>query len=145
MISVSIDDRRLRRNLRRIPRAGRPAVLRKAAYKGATVIRDEARRRAPNRSGNLQRNIVRVVLDVSESAAKVGVSWALKDGPSRQPGFYGLFLEKGTRERVQSTTGRSTGSVRAQPFLAPAMEAMQAAAGRIAADEVKLAVDREIT
>lgn len=42
-------------------------------------------------------------------------------GPGKRA-FYGRFVERGTPERTQKTTGKSTGSVAPQRFLRPALD-----------------------
>lgn len=79
-------------------------ALRKGMRKGANVVRDEARAKAPVRTGNLKRRIrtrerreengdLRFAIEVPRSA------------------FYGRFLEYGTSKMA------------AKPFLRPAAEA----------------------
>ena len=119
----------LDRKLVRLPQAMRGPVLLKAVKAGARPIRDDARRRASRRTGLLKREIADQVLSRSAEHAEVGVGWRAGKA-SRTPGFYGLFIEKGTRDRVRKSGGR-TGRVSAKPFLIPAFDANKDRSARL--------------
>ena len=92
-------------NLRRLGEKMQGKVLMDAAKSGAEIVRDDAARRAPKRTGNLAENMTivarRSLSDLNEATADVG--------PERKQ-FYGRFQETGTK------TGPK------QAFLLPALD-----------------------
>lgn len=78
-------------------------ALRKGMRQGANVVRDEARAKAPVRTGNLKRKIR--TRERSEEAGNMRFAVEVPRGA-----FYGLFLEYGTSKMA------------AKPFMRPAAE-----------------------
>lgn len=81
------------------------AIAKDAILEGAEIVRQEASRRAPRRTGNLAANIV-----VGEPKGEKPGELAVVIGPNKDA-FYGLFLELGTSKMA------------ARPFLVPALKA----------------------
>lgn len=106
----------LRRQLRQLPEELQKKALGDAVAKGANLIRDEARVRAPFLTGMLKRSIrsTRSVRRGSEAAAFVGVrrltKKTLRKLGFKGDAFYWKFLEFGTSKQP------------AQPFLRPAFD-----------------------
>lgn len=101
---------------------GERAVIRKALRAGANVIRAEARRRVPVRSGILRKNIITVVQVTGrkvEALVKV-----------RKQGFYGLFVEMGNSR------------MSARPFLRPAADAKGEAVSQVIGEMVGEEIDK---
>lgn len=96
----------LERKLREIELSVQRKALRDGVKEGAVLIAEEASRRAPVLTGELQENIIVSMRD-SESDAK---TVAARIGPSKRV-FYGVFDEFGTAHMTS------------QPFLIPAFEA----------------------
>lgn len=93
---------KLQRKLRELPLRVQNAVLRKGLRAAANVVRDEARRRAPVRTGNLRRNIATSVsVRRGQGSATVG---------PKPKAYYGMFVELGTSKMA------------ARPFLRPALD-----------------------
>jgi HK97 gp10 family phage protein len=86
-------------------------VLVKAAKAGAAVIRDEAERLAPKRTGALAKSEMITIAGTGSDSSEVIV----KIGPDKAH-FYGLFQEFGTAHQP------------AHPFLEPALESQSEAA-----------------
>ena len=139
----------------------RKNVLKQATLKGAEVVAQEARLRAPRgRSGNLKRKIRSVVLTTRDELATIGVSW-LRGKSLRGSGFYGLFLEKGTKPRFQKKDKRfrmrgkrklldsyipkATGTVSPKPFLTPAFDAKRNEASHVIKAEISRTIRKIIT
>jgi hypothetical protein len=118
-----------------------------AVMEGAKIIENEARARAPyGKKGRLRDNMMSERLKQAYSdrhQVAVGTSWRVRDGVSRQgaasqhPAFYGIMIEKGTRNRFRKKWRRKslrypawTGRGRADPFLEPAWDAKKGAAQR---------------
>ncbi len=81
------------------------AIAKDAILAGGEIVRQEASRRAPRRTGNLAANIV-----VGEPKGEKPDEIAVAIGPNKDA-FYGLFVELGTSKMA------------ARPFLAPALKA----------------------
>jgi HK97 gp10 family phage protein len=81
-------------------------LLQRAAEEGGKVIQEEAERRAPRETGNLQENVVDRMILRRQRVGRAQVDI----GPTRDA-WYGRFLELGTSK------------MEAQPWLRPAFEA----------------------
>lgn len=105
----------LKRALKKLPDDYRRVELDEIVQDVASLMVREARARVPVRTGRLRRSIGRApIRDLSTSNAVV---WAV--GPdaantaSRREGFYGLFLEKGTKDRKRGAKGfKARGAIR---------------------------------
>lgn len=124
-------DKELMRKLKQLSRGLRPKIIEGSLFPGANIIRNEARSRAPRRPGGgaLQQAIVSHAMPMKFGVPEVAVSWR-KGKSSRSTAFYGIMVEKGTKERVRKDGGR-TGSAPAQPFLIPAYDAKKEQAQRV--------------
>ena len=144
---VKIDgDKNLIRQFRALSKGLGQKALTTAVARGAELIVDEAKAKAPVRSGRLRRSIRSVLLTSRPKEASVGVSWQVGKS-SRTPAFYGAVVEKGSKPRERKTwrkkpleTGPvSTGTMPSQPFLEPAYDAKKAeATARVKRELVKL-------
>jgi HK97 gp10 family phage protein len=131
-------------------------ILKTASEKGAKLIRNEARLRAPMKTGRLIRNIKEVLLIWTDFFASVGVSFRVNN---QDEGYYGLFIEKGTKKRYQllnkqisyasgrrrivGGTYKYVGRVRRDPFLEPAFESQKANAARIIINDIRESIFKE--
>ena len=114
----------------------REKVMERAVKKGAQAVVSEARMRAPmGKTGTLKENIKEVILTSEGFFVSVGISF--KTG-LRGAGFYGLFIEKGTKPRYQKKrnkvplrTPKFVGEMPRTPFLEPAFEAKKGQAAKI--------------
>jgi len=122
-------DKELMRKLKQLSRGLRPKIIEGSLFSGANIIRNEARSRAPRRTGALQQAIVSQAMPMKFGVPEVAVSWR-KGKSSRSTAFYGIMVEKGTKNRVRKDGGR-TGSAPAQPFLIPAYDAKKEQAQRV--------------
>lgn len=119
-------------DLKLLTRAENDRVRRQGARAGAGVIRDEARRRAPKRSGKLSKNIVAVTAKVTEqSRATAGVR-VRERGKASDPSnaFYWKFIELGTSKLPPA------------PFIRPSFDATEQQAGDAAIAKVLEALDK---
>ncbi|MBN3749498.1 HK97 gp10 family phage protein [Burkholderia sp. Se-20373] len=110
-------------------------ALRRATLAGAKVIRDEARARAPKKTGKLKRNIVSASLRQKESPgiATAGVRVRTKGGAdSPNNAFYWRFVELGTQQ------------MRAQPFVRPSFDTSIDRAEGAIRTEIARAIDTAI-
>jgi len=110
-------------------------ALRRATLAGAKVIRDEARARAPKKTGKLKRNIVSASLRQKESPgiATAGVRVRTKGGAdSLNNAFYWRFVELGTQH------------MRAQPFVRPSFDTSIDRAEGAIRTEIARAIDTVI-
>lgn len=110
-------------------------ALRRATLAGAKVIRDEARARAPKKTGKLKRNIVSASLRQKESPgiATAGVRVRTKGGAdSPNNAFYWRFVELGTQH------------MRAQPFVRPSFDTSIDRAEGAIRTEIARAIDTVI-
>lgn len=87
----------------------------KAAYsRGATVLLKEARRRVPEKTGNLKKALIRKIrVNNTQHYALVG--------PDHSIAPHQHLVEFGTAKR-QRSSGGSTGASPPRPFLRPALE-----------------------
>ncbi|ARK91065.1 HK97-gp10 family putative phage morphogenesis protein [Burkholderia pseudomallei] len=130
---VGLND--LRVDFERLAKSQSRAALRKATLAGAAIIRDEARKRAPKKTGKLRRNIVSAALRQKDASglATAGVRVRTKgkaDSPNNA--FYWRFDEFGTQY------------MKAQPFMRPAFDASIADAEGAIRTELAHAIDRAL-
>lgn len=119
-------------------------VLRNATRSAATVIKDEAVRRAPKRTGRLAKNIVVLTQRTRNGDISSGVHIRgrnprtgnsdnkMKTKDSRNA-FYWRFVELGTSNMA------------AVPFIRPAYDARQEEAVKVAFDTANRAIDEALT
>ena len=100
------------------------AAERKAILAGAKIIQDEIIKLAPERTGNLKRNIV-----ISEIQKDADGAEYVDVGPEKNKAFYGKMLEFGTTK------------IKAKPFLEPAFIAKRKEALEAMGEMVKEAVE----
>jgi HK97 gp10 family phage protein len=89
-----------------------------AARAASEVVRTEASRRAPRRTGKLASSIVAEIRSKSRDRAEISV------GPGKEA-FYGMFVEMGTSKMA------------AQPFLRPALDESRAEVEASVRDELR--------
>jgi len=106
--------------LAQLDRLGEDAskALKEAVMKGAEVVREDASRRAPRRTGKLSQSIIIESAEVDPDYISV------KIGPNKEA-FYGTFVEKGTSK------------MHAKPFLRPAWDANKENVKKIISDELR--------
>lgn len=121
----------LQKRLRDITEAVRDEIIGEALLAAGAVIRDEAKSRAPVRTGTLSRSIVAEPGDKKKPSVRVGIT---------DDGYYGRFLELGTRQRTNQK-GARLGAITATPFLAPAVSAKRDEAGRVAGEVIRRRLD----
>lgn len=128
-------------------------IIRRVVRKGANIVRDEARRRAPRQSGLLARDIRTVLRRERGGAVIASVGVMLRAGTTRSrkrlEAFYAKWVERGHRivprrgKASRSITLRRRealrvgGRVRPYPFLFPAAKAMQAQVQQVLLDELR--------
>lgn len=119
-------------DLKLLTRAENDRVRRQGARAGAGVVRDEARRRAPKRSGKLSKNIVAVTAKVSENSRAAAGVRVREEGKASNPrnAFYWRFKELGTSKMP------------ATPFIRPAFDATEQQAGDAAIEKITQALDK---
>jgi len=141
-------DKELIRQFRNLSKGMGERALVYAVTQGAELIVNEAKMRAPVRTGRLRESITAKPLATTErKSASVGVSWRVGKA-SRTPAFYGAVVEKGSKPRERKTwrkkplsTGPvSTGTMPSRPFLEPAYDAKKQAAVR----QIKVELSRLI-
>lgn len=134
----------VRRALEQLPDELRRQVLDTAVEAAADEVLGEAKRRVPvGRTGKLKR-----ALDKARhhkySDSKRAV-WVIGPDPtvgaSRRDGFYGLFLERGTKERTHQS-GKSVGRTRAKHWLRKSYRGAQKRAVAAMAREIKTGISR---
>ncbi len=134
----------LSEDLLALSKAENRGVMRNATRAAATIFKDEAKTRAPKRTGKLQRNIVVVTLrdrnggivsgvHVRGTNPRTGNSDNKMKASSRKNAFYWKFVEMGTSKMAPV------------PFLRPAYDARKEEAARAAFDEANRAIDRALT
>lgn len=137
MISGSLDFSDLldlSEDLKVLSQAESGNVLRQATRASAAVFRDEARRRAPKRTGKLARNIVVVSQRTRNGEATAGVHIRSKGKASnRNNAFYWRFVELGTSNMAPV------------PFIRPAYDAKQDEAAQAAFDKANEAIDKVLS
>lgn len=119
-------------------------VLRDATRSAATVVKDEAVKRAPKRTGKMAKNIVVLSQRTRDGGMASGVHVRgrnprtgnsdnkMKAKDSRNA-FYWRFVELGTSKMP------------AAPFIRPAYDARQEEAVRVAFDTANRAIDEALT
>ncbi|MFI8417695.1 HK97-gp10 family putative phage morphogenesis protein [Serratia sp. NPDC078593] len=124
----------LSKDLELLSKAESNNVLRQATRASAAVFRDEARRRAPKKTGKLARNIVVVSPRSRNGDAVAGVHVRSKGKASnRNNAFYWRFVELGTSKMA------------AIPFVRPAFDSKQEDATRAAFDKANQAIDKVLS
>ncbi|GED46444.1 hypothetical protein HME01_22960 [Vreelandella aquamarina] len=125
----------LEEDLKQLTRAENDRVRRQGARAGAGVVRDEARRRAPKRSGKLAKNIVAVTAKVSENSRATAGVRVRERGKASDPSnaFYWKFVELGTSKLPPA------------PFIRPAFDAVEQQAGDAAIEKITQALDKVLT
>lgn len=123
----------LRADFEKLAKSQSTKALRHATVAGAKVIRDEARKRAPKKTGKLRRNIASAALRQKDAPglATAGVRVRTKgkaDSPNNA--FYWRFDEFGTQH------------MKAQPFMRPAFDASIGEAEGAIRTELARAIDR---
>lgn len=131
-------------DLNALSKAENGRVLRNATRSAATIIKDEAVRRAPKRTGKMAKNIVVLTQRSRNGDIASGVHIRgrnprtgnsdnkLKTKDSRNA-FYWRFVEIGTSKMA------------AVPFIRPAYDARQEEAVKVAFDTANRAIDEALT
>ncbi|MBD2785517.1 HK97 gp10 family phage protein [Xenorhabdus sp. DI] len=127
-------------DLELLSKAENTQVLRKVTYAAASVLRDEARAKAPKRTGKLARNIMASNRRMQDGTASAGVyvrgsnpkgtnsdTTMKKDDPRNA--YYWRFLENGTSKMAP------------QPFIRPAFDSKADAATEAAIQRANQAID----
>jgi HK97 gp10 family phage protein len=108
----------LERKLQQLPRAVRDKVARQAVLAGAKIVKEDAKARAPVRTGRLRRNII-VKRSRKEDPGVFAYFVTVRGrGKRKDPknAHYWWFVERGFRHRGGTV-------VPARPFLKPAFKA----------------------
>lgn len=133
----------LKRALQRLETGIRVEILSDAVEAAAGVVLKEAKARAPRGSGpagkygRLRDNIVKSIDPKLTDPNRV--VWEV--GPNSD-GFYGLFLEKGTKQRHHKRSGKSVGSMRARHWLRKSFQQAQKRAAAAMQKSMKRKVER---
>ena len=114
----------LKRRLKALGDNTRGELLRKAALAGAEVVREEAQRLAPKRTG---RGAAGIKVEADQTS---GSSTTAKVGYDSKTAWYMLFQELGTRHHS------------AQPHLRPALDTKKGQAVREVGRVLKTGIDR---
>lgn len=133
----------LSKDLEALSKAENRGVMRNATRAAATIFRDEAKKRAPKRTGKLRRNIVVVTMrdrgggiisgvHVRGANPRTGASDGKMKASNRNNAFYWRFVEMGTSNMAPI------------PFLRPAYDSRQEEAAKAAFDEANRAIDRAL-
>lgn len=145
-------------NITRMLSEAAPAVarkhLRKALRAGAVLIRDEAKRTAPVFQGVYSDNRlgggIKKSIRVRAGKARGGQWWRAvvlvqtRDGDFSGDEFYAAFLEYGTKERTQKSTGRKVGRAPQLEFMKRAFEAKRSQAEAIISARLYSSVMKEL-
>ena len=129
-----VGEKILDRKLKKLGEKTSTAIMRTAVKRGAGVIQQRAQAKAPKRKGRLRAEIKVGEVKASSTSASAKVSWS-------SDAFYGLFAEKGTRERKHDS-GKSVGAMRPTPFLIPAFDEGKDQAQRVIADVLRTEIKR---
>lgn len=114
-----VGTKRMAKALRDLPEAMRRELLADGVQAAGRVYVAEARNTAPRGATRELRDAIdsRTSLKLSDKyRAVVEVGVALNVQSSRKPGFYGVMLERGTKDRKRKSGG-ATGRVRARWWL----------------------------
>jgi HK97 gp10 family phage protein len=85
------------------------------------IVGDEMQRRAPvGPTGNLRKATGSRLMKRKGNNIRSGMAGVRRGGGYK--GYHAWIVEYGTTDRVQKTTGRSTGRMPAHPFLRPAAD-----------------------
>ena len=142
-VNIKIDgDEELMRKFKQLGRGLRPSIIEGCLFAGANIIRNEARSRAPRRSGALKRASISKKMPMKFGIPEVAVSWRTGTA-SRSTAFYGVMVEKGTKERVRKDGGR-TGRAPEQAFLIPAFDEKRDQATRAIKEKMSDAVRTKV-
>lgn len=107
----------LKDQLEGVSKAVQGRILANATKKGADIVRNEAKRRAPRRTGTLKRRgIVSRVLGRKVNHASSGVGFRKKYGA------HGILVEFGTKPHYQPKHHFQHPGTEAQPFVEPAFD-----------------------
>jgi len=106
-ISATFDTKALLKTLNTLPQNIQKNVMTGAIRAGANVVRDEARRRVPKKTGTLAKSIISMQRKAKQGEIKFSVTPS-KGG--KNSGWYAQFIEFGTSK------------MSAKPFLRPAFE-----------------------
>lgn len=135
----------LANDLQALSKAENRKVLTAATRAGANVIRDEARRKAPVKTGKLKRNIVtmgRRSIKPNEAVSgvhirgrnpKTGNSDNAMKATDPKNSFYWRFIEMGTSKMA------------AQPFIRPAFESKMSEMERAIENKLAEAIDKVLS
>ena len=107
MVSATFDTKKLIETLQKFPKNIQKNVMVGAVRAGANVIRDEARRKVPIKTGTLKKSIVSIQRKAQNGLITFSVTPS-KGG--KNSGWYAHFVEFGTSK------------MSAKPFMRPAFE-----------------------
>ena len=128
------------RAFRQLSDATKGKTLRAATLQAAKPVRDEARRRAPFRTGRL-RNAIGLrskLLGPTRAEADIGFD--------RRRAWYGGMVELGHKlvRGKKKGTQRVVGHVPAKPYLRPALDAMAETAEKRMRDALRKGIERVV-
>jgi HK97 gp10 family phage protein len=113
--------------LKKLPVKVEKNFMRQAVRAGARVVVKDARKRVPKNTGNLAKSLG----VVSRRAKNITMSVKARSGKKQKnDGFYGRFIEFGTRKMA------------ARPFLRPALESNVSNIIKAMADKLNQAIDK---
>lgn len=113
----------LQQQLDRLPDKVHRRITGKALNKAATHIVKDARRRVPVDTGTLKKSIGKKLKKYPSGIAVVIVGPRIKIG--KWAGQHGWLVEHGSGPR-ETSSGKSTGTMPAQPFMRPAFDSQLA-------------------
>ena len=131
----------LLRKLQKLPEDVARDVATAALMKVAEPVVDEAKARAPRRTGAGASHIEAASRRQGTFEFAVSVGPSVKTQASRREGFYLRFVELGTGPR-STKAGASRGSMPRKPFLRPALDAKSREAVSIAGRELARGIER---